>query len=101
MTNPTKTIYSIKRFMGRRHNEVQSEEKMVPYEITGGQDDYVKVKAGDRKYTPQEISAQILRKLKEDAEAYLDEALTPEDLTKQVALMIELYGFKDIKFKAH
>ncbi len=71
VTNPTKTVYSIKRFMGRRHNEVQSEEKMVPYEIVGGPDDYVKVKVGDKEYTPPEISAKILRKLKEAAEAYL------------------------------
>ena len=71
VTNPTKTIYSIKRFMGRRHSEVQSEEKMVPYEITGGSDDYVKVQAGDKEHTPQEISALILRKLKEAAESYL------------------------------
>ncbi|MEX0978176.1 MAG: molecular chaperone DnaK, partial [Pirellulales bacterium] len=71
VTNPTKTIYSIKRFMGRRHNEVQNEEKMVPYEIVGGPDDYVKVKIGDKEYTPPEISARILRKLKEAAEAYL------------------------------
>ena len=71
VTNPTKTIYSIKRFMGRRHSEVQSEEKMVPYEIVGGDNDYVKVKAGDKEYTPQEISAMTLRKLKEAAEAYL------------------------------
>ena len=71
VTNPKKTIYSIKRFMGRRHNEVMAEEKMVPYEITGGQNDYVKVKAGDKEYTPQEISAIILRKLKEAAESYL------------------------------
>jgi molecular chaperone DnaK len=71
VTNPTKTIYSIKRFMGRRHSEVQAEEKMVPYEITGALNDYVKVKAGTREYTPQEISALILRKLKEAAEAYL------------------------------
>ena len=71
VTNPTKTMYSIKRFMGRRHSEVQSEEKMVPYEITGGSDDYVKVQAGDKEHTPQEISALILRKLKEAAESYL------------------------------
>jgi len=71
VTNPKKTIYSIKRFMGRRHNEVMAEEKMVPYEITGGQADYVKVKAGDKEFTPQEVSAIILRKLKEAAESYL------------------------------
>ena len=71
VTNPTKTIYSIKRFMGRRHSEVDSEEKMVPYEITGAADDYVKVKVGDQEHTPPEISAKTLRKLKESAEAYL------------------------------
>jgi molecular chaperone DnaK len=71
VTNPKKTVYSIKRFMGRRHNEVASEEKMVPYEIVGGPEDYVKVKAGDQEFTPPEISAKTLRKLKESAEAYL------------------------------
>jgi len=71
VTNPTRTVYSIKRFMGRRHNEVASEEKMVPYAVTGGQEDYVKVKVGDTEYTPPEISAKTLRKLKESAEAYL------------------------------
>ncbi len=71
VTNPTKTIYSIKRFMGRRHNEVESEERMVPYEITGGPTDYVKVKVGDTEFTPQQISAMTLRKLKEAAESYL------------------------------
>ena len=71
ITNPTRTVYSVKRFMGRRHNEVESEEKMVPYDITGGEADFVKVKAGDKEYTPQQISAFTLRKLKESAEAYL------------------------------
>ncbi|MFM7844922.1 MAG: Hsp70 family protein, partial [Planctomycetota bacterium] len=71
VTNPTRTIYSIKRFMGRRHNEVESEEKMVPYKVVGGAADYVKVKIGDTEQTPQEISAKVLRKLKESAEAYL------------------------------
>src|SRR6478736_4539502 len=71
VTNPKKTVYSIKRFMGRRHSEVESEEKMVPYTIVGGPQDYVKIKIGDKEYTPPEISARILRKLKEAAEAYL------------------------------
>ena len=71
VTNPTSTVYSIKRFMGRRHDEVSSEEKIVPYEVVGGPKDYVKVKAGDKTYTPPEISAMVLRKLKEAAESYL------------------------------
>src|SRR4029078_6210283 len=71
VTNPTRTVYSIKRFMGRRHSEVETEEKMVPYKVMGGAQDYVKVKVGDKEHTPQEISAKILRKLKEAAESYL------------------------------
>lgn len=71
VTNPQKTVYSVKRFMGRRHSEVQSEEKMVPYEIVGGPQDYVKIGVGGKQYTPQEISAKTLRKLKESAESYL------------------------------
>src|SRR6478609_2753685 len=69
--NPRRTIYSIKRFMGRRHNEVQSEEKLVPYKIVGGPNELVKVEIDGKTYTPPEISAMILRKLKEAAEAYL------------------------------
>ena len=71
VTNPKRTIYSIKRFMGRRHNEVAGEEKMVPYEVVGGPEDYVKVRAGDKEFTPPEVSAKVLRSLKESAEAYL------------------------------
>ena len=71
VTNPSRTVYSAKRFMGRRHSEVQSEEKMVPYGVVGGAGEYVKIKVGDDEYTPQEISAKILRKLKEAAESYL------------------------------
>src|SRR5947209_14741532 len=73
VTNPTGTVYSIKRFMGRRHSEVQSEEKMVPYAVVGGANDFVKVHiaATKKDYTPPEISAMILRKLKEAAESYL------------------------------
>src|SRR5271168_5094454 len=69
--NPRRTIYSIKRFMGRRHNEVQSEEKLVPYKIVGGPNELVKVEIDGKTYTPPEISAMVLRKLKESAEAYL------------------------------
>jgi molecular chaperone DnaK len=71
ITNPRRTIYSIKRFMGRRHNEVQAEEKLVPYKIVGGPDELVKVDIDGKQYTPPEISAMVLRKLKEAAEAYL------------------------------
>ncbi len=71
VTNPTKTVYSVKRFMGRRHNEVESEEKMVPYKVVGGPSEYVRVKVDDKEYTPQEVSAKILVKLKEAAESYL------------------------------
>src|SRR6202050_3975610 len=69
--NPRRTIYSIKRFMGRRHNEVHSEEKLVPYKIVGGPNELVKVEIDGKQYTPPEISALILRKLKEAAGAYL------------------------------
>ncbi|HLQ37229.1 MAG TPA: Hsp70 family protein, partial [Planctomycetota bacterium] len=73
ITNPANTIYSIKRFMGRRHREVADEEKMVPYKVVGGPDELVKVEIAGKQYTPPEISAQILRSLKEAAEAYLGE----------------------------
>ncbi len=73
ITNPTGTIYSIKRFMGRRHDEVRTEEKMVPYQVVGGASEFVKVhvEATKKDYTPPEISALVLRKLKEAAESYL------------------------------
>ncbi len=71
VTNPTNTIYSIKRFMGRRHSEVHSEEKIVPYKVIGGDNDYVKVNVHGKEHTPPEISALVLRKLKEAAENYL------------------------------
>ncbi|MDR0338222.1 MAG: molecular chaperone DnaK [Planctomycetaceae bacterium] len=71
VTNPTRTVASIKRFMGRRHSEVATEEKMVPYKVVGSSDEYVKVEIDSKQYTPPEISAMTLRKLKEAAEAYL------------------------------
>src|ERR1700676_4886415 len=71
ITNPRRTVYSIKRFMGRRHKEVLGEEKLVPYKITGSPEEPVKVEIDGKHFTPPEISAMILRKLKEAAEAYL------------------------------
>jgi molecular chaperone DnaK len=71
VTNPKKTIFSIKRFMGRRYDEVQEEIKLVPYEVVRGPNDLAVIKVGDKTYTPPEISAFILRKLKEVAETYL------------------------------
>ncbi len=79
--NPENTIFSIKRFMGRRHAEVGAEEKMVPYQIVGGPDDLVKVKVADKEYTPPEISAKVLQNLKESAEAYLGEKVTEAVIT--------------------
>jgi molecular chaperone DnaK len=73
VTNPKNTVFSIKRFMGRRHNEVHSEEKLVPYEVTGGESDLVKVKVRGKEYTPPEVSAMILQDLKKTAEDYLGE----------------------------
>ncbi len=81
ITNPKNTIFSIKRFMGRRHSEVAQEEKMVPYEITGGASDYVKVKVRGKEYTPEQISAYILQDLKKTAEDYLGEKVTEAVIT--------------------
>ncbi|NJN14698.1 MAG: molecular chaperone DnaK [Planctomycetes bacterium] len=71
IVNPRRTISSIKRFMGRRHEEVGSEEKQVSFEIRGGPKDPVKVRIGDKDYTPPEISAMVLQYLKAAAEDYL------------------------------
>src|SRR6266436_4648895 len=71
VTNSRRTVYSIKRFMGRRHSEVQAEEKIVPYKVVGSPDDPAKVDIDGKAFTPPEISAMVLRKLKEAAEAYL------------------------------
>ena len=71
ITNPENTVYSIKRFMGRRHSEVESEEKIVPYQIVGGSNELVKVHVNGRDFTPPELSAMVLQYLKKAAEDYL------------------------------
>jgi len=81
VTNPENTVFSIKRFMGRRHNEVSSEEKTVPYKITGAADELVKVNVRGKEYTPPEVSAMILQDLKKTAEDYLGEEITKAVIT--------------------
>ena len=81
VTNPENTVYSIKRFMGRRYDEVQEEIKLVPYKVVKAPNGDVRVEIGGKEYSPPEISAMILRKLKEAAEAYLGEKVTKAVIT--------------------
>jgi molecular chaperone DnaK len=81
VTNPQNTVFSIKRFMGRKFDEVSEEMKIVPYEVVSGPNGDVRVKAGDKEYAPPEISAMILQKLKTDAEAFLGEPVTDAVIT--------------------
>ena len=81
VTNPTQTVYSIKRFMGRKYSEVSNEISEVPYKVIEGPNGDVRVKAGDREYSPPEISAMVLQYLKEAAEKYLGEKVTKAVIT--------------------
>jgi molecular chaperone DnaK len=81
VTNSQNTVFSIKRFMGRKFSEVSEEMKIVPYEVVEGPGGDVRVKAGGKEYAPPEISAMILQKLKADAEAYLGEEVTDAVIT--------------------
>ncbi len=81
VTNPQNTVFSIKRFMGRKFGEVSEEMKIVPYEVVAGPNGDARVKAGGKESAPPEISAMILQKLKADAEAYLGETVTDAVIT--------------------
>ena len=81
VTNPENTVFSIKRFMGRKFDEVTEEMTIVPYKVVKGPNDDVRVEAGGKEYAPPEISAMILQKLKADAEAYLGESVTDAVIT--------------------
>ncbi len=81
VTNPTNTVFSIKRFMGRKTTEVQDESKRVPYTITSGSNDVVAVEVQGKRFTPPEISAMILQKMKQTAEDYLGQTVTKAVIT--------------------
>ncbi len=81
VTNPTNTVFSIKRFMGRKEAEVRDEEQIVPYRVVSGPNGDARVEAGGKQYSPPEISAMILAKLKADAEAYLGETVDSAVIT--------------------
>ncbi len=81
ITNPENTVFSIKRFMGRKHNEVEAEEKIVPFKIVEAPNGDVRVKIGDKEYSPPEISAMVLQSMKNTAEQYLGEKVTQAVIT--------------------
>ena len=94
ITNPSNTVFSIKRFMGRRHSEVGHEEKLVPYTIKGAPDEMVKVGIRGKDYSPPEISAMILADLKRQAEEFLGETIT------RAVITVPAY-FNDPQGRAH
>lgn len=81
ITNPKNTVFSIKRFMGRRHGEVSTEEKLVPYTVSSASSGDCQVEVQGKTHRPPEISAMILRKMKETAETYLGETVTQAVIT--------------------
>ena len=81
ITNPENTIYSAKRFIGRKYEEVQNESKTVPYKVERGKGDSAVFRVNDKALTPEEIGAQVLIKMKETAEAYLGEEVTEAVIT--------------------
>lgn len=81
VTNPEQTIFSVKRFMGRKYSEVKHEIELVPFKVVEGKGDDAKIQVGDKSYAPPEISAMILQKLKADAEAYLGEEVPQAVIT--------------------
>src|SRR5215216_7101947 len=81
VTNPQNTVFSIKRFMGRKMNEVQEEQKRVPYKVQGGQNDVATVEVQGKRYTAPEVSAMILQKMKQTAEDYLGQPVSKAVVT--------------------
>ena len=94
ITNPTRTIFSIKRFMGENWDQVQKEVTRVPYKVVKGDNNTPRVDIDGRLYTPQEISAMILQKMKKTAEDYLGQEVTEAVITAQVSITVSRKYFE-------